>query len=408
MSGAAKGVTVTEPRARARAGIAGVSWMLLGPLAVGAAGLSSAWAGAVVMAGFALAAWAYLRGRRRARVRVSADEVLIERGTGIERIAASTITNAMTMDASAGGRLVLHLEDGASVVLDFDTEEEAKLALSELQLDRRRTVVRVPLYSTAQLVMHNVGGGFFGFGAAIIPALILLGVFKTLGPLFAVAALIPFMLGGAWVMRKLLPQLTIGADGVAFGTSTDTTKNFVRHEDLEGFQAIRRDQRKSPGAWAIDMVPRQGKAKQITFFPAGDYALAAALVERIETAIAEKRGQGGDTVASLEEIERRGESHTEWLERLRAFADAKSDYRRARIEDQQLESTLADGEAPLDRRVAAGMMLRIRKPEEGRAHTREAAEGAADPAARDALLALAEAEVDEAAFEEAAQKLMKS
>ncbi len=400
---------MTWPRTRARAGLIGALWTGLSPVWLGGAAqlagvsLTMTWFLVGLVAGAALSAWAYVRARRRARFDASPSGVVLDIQGNLERVPTSSIANAMTVQIESKGQLVIHRDDGSPLVIDFDTAEAASRALSALALDRRRSVIRIPLYSTTQHITANFGGGFFGFGAGIIPCLLTWTALGRLGAIMALAMMIPFIFGGAWVLRRFLPLVTIGADGVAFGSSTNSKVKFMRYEEIDCFQAIRRDGHKSRNGWAIDVIPSAGKARQITHFPAGEYALAEALVVRIEAAMAEKRDRG-DPVISLSEIERQGEDAVHWLERLRSFADAKGDYRRARIDDERLLAALADGDAPLDQRVAAGMMLRIRSPREGRIRSREAAECAADPEAREALLALAEAEEDEAALERASRR----
>jgi hypothetical protein len=120
---------------------------------------------------------------------------------------------------------------------------------------------------------------------------------------------------------------------------------------------------------------------------------AAAVVQRIREALAERAGSAS---LAVERLDRRGRSAAEWLRDLRALTSASGGYREATIEPRALLEVVEDGAAPLERRIAAAVALSgVREPET-KARVRVAAQACVDDDLRGALELAGEGELEQA------------
>jgi len=125
----------------------------------------------------------------------------------------------------------------------------------------------------------------------------------------------------------------------------------------------------------------------------------AALVERIEDALAAYRGR--TAAAPLATLERAGRSALGWVKDLRALAETSGHgYRAATLPSDELWSVALDPAASEELRIGAGLALRPRLDEEGKAKLRAAAGASASPRFR-VVLEAAAGELDDDQLSEA-------
>ncbi|MFO0548412.1 MAG: hypothetical protein U0271_08505 [Polyangiaceae bacterium] len=416
-------IELERPTQRRRAILAGLAWMVLAPIAFVAIGKAlgpadpaggggpPSWLAFALLsleaAGLLPAAWVYRGARSPAVARCDEHGLTLVVG-GVERkIPAEKIRSALVVEGRPSARLELRLDDEEALTLRYSSTQAAQAALSALRLSTQQRAERIPLYNEASRLLNQIGGAVIGAMVSGLPAFMFGASRGPFGVLFAVFTLVPFAIFGASIFSKLLPSITIGADGVAFSTRQDTRLRFVAYRDLDYFSLNQRNINRLPNANVIDLHEKDGTCTQISYFDRTERSLAESVFKRLLEAVAERKDGGGENVAPIAELEDRGESVGEWLARLQKLARRDESYRAEGIDDARVDALVEDGAASPQQRVGAAMLLRIRSPAEGRERIRVASTACADPETRAALLAVAEADADDEALERAAALVRK-
>ncbi len=405
---------VELPRQKRRATSGALLWSIIAPLlfvAVGklvgpVSGGPPTWLGgallAIVGSGVAVAGAVFARARSRARLELEGDALLLVRGQERRKIAKEQIQHAIVTDGPhGGGRLVLSLAAAEDIRFDLANRTQAEELLAGLRLADVQRVTRIRLHSDQQRTLNQWGGAIVGGLVALLPIAALNALFGGVGQVLGLVLLVPLMLAGADLMSRLLAEVSIGSDGLSFRGVNTNANSFIAHERIDKLEVVRRDRSKMPGAWAVDLLLKDGSREEIGFFFADDRALADALRQRVERAIAERRARVGPKVEPLLQLERHHQQLGEWLARLRKLAIAKADYRQADLGSDRLAGLLSDASLGREHRIAAAVVLAARGSESERQRIRIASDTSADPALSSALRAILEGEAESEAIAEA-------
>ncbi len=382
--------------------------LLAVPSVMGTTGVGApAWVGyallAIEAAGFLSAGWVHRRARRPSVVRCDEHGVTIVDGGSERKIPVEAIESAIVIADARDPRIELRLRADDALTLRYETLDAAREARQALRLEGRGRTERLPLYTESERRESELGGGVLGVAGAAVPAM-MLGLF--LGPIglaMGVSLMLAAAFGAGSFFRSLLANVTIGADGVAFGTNGFPGTDFVPYRDIARFEITLRDLRKLDGANVLSLVRTNGERENIGTFRPSDHALASSMLERLTAALEEARERGAQEAAPLADLDARGEAVPHWLARLQKLARPQDGYRAESIDDASVAAMLGDANLTNEQRVGAAMLLRIRDQEGGRDRVRIASESCADPKTRAALQAIAEGEADEEALERAAR-----
>ncbi len=403
---------VIHVRTRSRAIAAGVVWPVLAPLLFVATGKLVApgggppsWLGwallGIVASGIVGATVAYRRARRRARVEIGETSLVVTENGERREIAKRTIENAMLIDGDDQKQLLeLSLLGGEVLLLDCGSSQAARDALAQLALAHERNVTRIRMSPRAQEMLTELAGGLVGgmvAGFAAGPVASFLGAFA---PFLIVACVVPAMIYGARWFKRQLPEMRVGADGVAFRGANSRATRFVPHNRIDRVEIVRRNLPKNPDARVVELATTDGERHVLAVHFATQERLAEALKSRIEEAIVERRATGAP-LPSFAEIERQGKPTTEWLAELRSVGREQADYRRAQLTSEELDSLLTSGASSIEHRLGAAVILAARGEPDAKQRIRIAAESSADPTVSRALLAVAEGEAEEEAVAQA-------
>lgn len=376
------------------------SWIGKGAVVAGA--LAMALASAVERAGDALAmfwitAWFvfffamavsyvihFLRGFRRASVRVTRDALTVNYGSRARRVARTDIVGALMVDRPVGEgsvpTLELELATEERIVVRF-REPASRVGLRDaLGFGPAGARTRVRLAAPSHRLLHlPVGFAIYLVGSVLGQVAMILAISalhlegRWLG--VAVSGSTALMLAAHAIATRLLrpPVVTIGQDGVL--VERGFKKEFVARRDLVGVV-------RSAGALPPVLQLRGGEVR----------VLGGAMVDAFRRmAVVSQIGEWLAAEAPAQEpsphFEREGRNVAAWKEHLTHLLDGAG-YRGARASAEDAARVLDSPMSTIDQRVGAALALRIAN--EPQAHVRVQVERLADPTAREAVLAALE------------------
>ena len=268
------------------------------------------------------------------------------------------------------------LARGAQADLDFEDESAAERVIKATGTSVEQRTLTFELRETLgpfvrglllyMLLIWPVSALASWLIGAVTSAAIGLGVGAVLvGPLATLAL-------AWWLTRAAAARVTIGQDGIVLRRWWTT--RFVPHASIGGFSA------RSSGI-DVDLGKEQLHLSTIGW---SDVDVERAM-ERLRSAraafdVAREAGPIADTT-----FVRRGQSVGEWRKRM-----LDADFRRRSVTAADAEAVLGDPTQPLEHRAGAAIALRALEPGQGTARVRVAAEVAAEPEARQLLLATLE------------------
>lgn len=279
-----------------------------------------------------------------------------------------------------------------SVLLEVDNEQEGQKLLTALGLDASQTVAELRALSPyfempgwKQLLMSFTPALLGGFAVAWSAALGRAAApFGVVG--FILTTLL-FVAGILWPSR-----LSIGADGIL--SRWLWRRRFFPFSQLERVDPVERGAL-NKRYLGLELSKKDGTT---TFLPIGQKRWAEeefnAAAERVREAIA-VYGAGGRSRATSA-LARAGRSPSEWITSLRRLGEgANADMRTAPVAREELARVVADPSAGPAVRASAAVALAASKAPADLARIRVAAEAAAAPKLRVALMRATDAEAKE-------------
>jgi hypothetical protein len=288
---------------------------------------------------------------------------------------------------------VLHLRDGAQVVVHLDKDDPARV-LSHAGVAVAQRALTLPLRG-------QFGAFTIGF-VAVWPLLFswwavaaaLQHVLSSVGYLGALALT---ALSTALVVRRFgFPRVIVGTDGIR--VVGRLLPRFLPYENIKGVELVPPGY--PHGKPSIRVLRRKGGPIELPTIAAPRDRVEG-LARRIDEAV---RAHAAGGARGLDALARGGRSAAEWKDDVRRLALAPPTFRDQAHGVDDYERVLGDAAAAPDQRVGAALALRAIDPEEGPARIRVAAGASADEALRDLLEAAAEGEIDDALLARAASR----
>lgn len=330
-------------------------------------------------------------------VSVVGDELVVSGRTRSARVAVA----AIRAGAASGAALAFELGRGRCVDLELESDDDAEALLRRTGTDVEQRTLSFELRST---IGPFVAGLLFFLGLYGPVSLALAWAGRTLAtvagstskalPLLLTVLLAPvlsFVL--AWMLaRARVPTVTIGQDGLTlrrwFGS------RFIPHAAVTRVEPIA-----PPAADAVysGIKLTLGEEQLLLWtigYTRGELERALARLEQARDAYAEAREAAPERDAAFV---RRGHSVAEWREQL-----LDAGFRRRVVTVPDAEAVLRDPSQPLEHRAGAAIALRALDPERAPERIRIAADVAAEPRARELLMATLE---EDAELERALAKL---
>lgn len=279
--------------------------------------------------------------------------------------------------------LVLHLENGEVLTGLFASTAEADAILSALDLDvaKRRFDASFSPGPKRPIIGILVGLALLLWA----PAAEQLFTRGVSGLVFLLSAL---TLVTGWVLGTRPPRVEVGADGVrvqrVFGSV------FLPFEAIAAVL----------GSGRTLVLSRADGAEERVEVPAGSEAYAEALRHRIELGLA-AHADAADAGPRLALLKRGGRDLETWRAHLGELADRDAGYRDLPLSRDDLAAILEAPTTTVEHRIAAALALDSLGAEAAADEIRIAADCCAEPRARIALERILEAELDDAALEEA-------
>ncbi|EYF04520.1 hypothetical protein [Chondromyces apiculatus] len=287
-------------------------------------------------------------------------------------------------------RLDLNLTAGRTLSIALQQEEDAAHVLDSLGAGPERRRVAVSVGSAHR----ELAAGCLGFPAAamlwsVVTTIVSQTMFamgSTAAPLLDLRNLglpitVILAMATVWALRRLVrpTRVVIGSDGV-----------LVEHRFKNTWIPFAELQEASAAFDALTFYPRDSDSPVIELrLPE---AVAEGLAKRIRAA-RDAGATGSAEARSTELLERGGRGLDAFRADLRKLL-ARGAYRQSGLTSEDVLATLADAQAPRERRIGAAIALRIAEHPEARARIRIAAEASADDTLRAALEEAAEAELD--------------
>lgn len=424
--------TVRYPRRQARAITFGVLWTLLFPIVFASLGKlvgvlfhmapgPPSWLGAALLggvgAGLGAAALAYRAGRAKSgSVRREGDLIVVERAGGTRQVPLAAVDSGWISKESAEvDRLGLSLVDGETVDVTLPAGAGAA-TLEALGLDAKRRRLRISSWQTFESVLMGFAGAVLG-GLAWLP---ILGVgadivgkdwlSTPIGTAVAVGTLLPMLIGGAALLRRTRPEITIGSDGVRVtGGSLGKNERFYPLDRVVGTRtSVAGPRRGTTQPMLLQLELRKGEdGREREVVPLANFASGAgkepafvAVVEaRIREAMAARDASSPAEASALLDVPSDGVAA--WIASLKRLAKAADAYRTATLGEQRLLELVADARAKVAHRIGAAVVLAERGDPRGLERVRVAADASASPRVRIALETVAKQDLDEQVIAEA-------
>jgi hypothetical protein len=312
--------------------------------------------------------------------------IVVERVRGREEMARTAITAGWVVPGVDGATVVeLQHANGDVIAAEVSSLDEGNQLLAAAGIDVRRRAVRVVLggrwdslgYGIATLLFMLLQGA---------PVFVLMAIALRLSPpVSAALALGILALSSVMGGRALGPGvITIGADGVSW------RRGFSR-----GYFSWR--ELAEVDLWhGNEVMLRSHRGERVLLsFSRRDPTRAVGVIELIRAAMVRAQSH---VAANLDALDRGGRDLAEWTDAVRALLKGSA-YRGAGIDRDAIEQALGDPESSPERRVGAALALTADGSPDSRTRVRVAAEACVDEPLREALIDVANGELDEGSIE---------
>ena len=392
--------------------LASLAAMSATPLALATLGLSAAWGlaalpavGGYFWSALSLAGTDRGPGERRladGSAKIEGGRLLITEGQKVTGLPLSRLAGGWTERTPKGHAAVLSFSDGRVVAIEEASEEEAVDFLSRAGAGAQARAVRMRGYREDSSGRKIAGFLLASFALLLLPAVgLLLFVLVmalaewSVGGLFGLVVLAgvfaPFMAAAAWLWSKVTPTwVHIGTDGVMVKSAF--SRRFFPHRAI--VQATVTQGGVAGAYHFVEISLRDGRSITV---PAAGAAEAMALIERIQAAQGVAMTQ--DRARLLEVISRNGRPLAEWKKALESLV-ARTGYRTAGNDLEEVMRIVEDGAAPPEQRVAAALAARPHGGEAVETRIRVAAEASVEPELRLALERVSAGEDEDDLLEE--------
>ncbi|WP_437294821.1 hypothetical protein [Sorangium sp. So ce426] len=339
---------------------------------------------------------------RDGRVKIEGERLLIAEGAKESSLPLARLAGGWTERTPNGHAAVLSFSDGRVAAVEQASEEEAIDLLSRAGAGAQARAVRMRTYREDSSGRKIAGCLLAVFVLILAPgALVLLILlftaierwsFAPLAPMVvAMGGLAPLLGVAAWLWSKVTPSwVHIGTDGVMLKSAF--RRRFLPHRAIV---QVAHTQGGVGGAYHfVKIALRHGESIAV---PAASSAEATALIERIQAAQAAVAMQ--DRARLLEVIARNGRPLAEWKRALGSLV-ARTGYRTAGNDLEEVLRIVEDGSAPPEQRVAAALAARPHGGAAVERRIRVAAEASAEPTLRLALEKVSAGEDEDDLLEE--------
>lgn len=426
------GTTVRYPRRQTRAIAGGILWTLLFPIAFASIGKlvgmifhmphgPPTWLGEVLLGGVGVglvtAALVYRAARAaRGSVRREGDKILVERAGRTREIPLERVDSGwISKEPPSADRLGLSLVGGELIDVTLPTGTGAA-TLEALGLDASKRRLHVSIWRTAESVLMTFAGAVLGLlawapvagiGADVLgPA----RVASPMGTAMAFATLIPMMIGGAALLRRTRPEVTIGSDGVRVtgGSIRKNERFYPLDRIVDVHVAPIRPQRGNSREMGVLLELRKGERGEqretvtiASFVPVSEKTppFAEVIEARIREAMAARDAAAPAEASALLDVTSGGVGA--WIASLRKLAGRTDGYRAGALTKDRLLELVGDVRAKMSHRIGAAVVLAERGDPDGLERVRIAADASASPRVRVALETVANRSLDEEAIAEA-------
>ncbi len=292
----------------------------------------------------------------------------------------------------------LERKEGRPLFVRVKDDAQARSLVASLGLDASRCAAALTVASQVHAMSIPRQMVLFITPLFVIPPLIFLATQlfpRDFAPVLV--GLVALFLGWVFGVAFMPTSVRIGTDGIV--TKWFHQKRFYPHTRIKTVERYR-EFVTNKLQYGVKVTLTDGEVVKI---PTGQSELAeqeaARLCERIEDARAQG---GGSTASTTEALARSDRTVRDWVRALRQLGDGAVGLRTAAVPRDQILRILEDGTAqPIDRASAAVAALSAVEPHErehAKARVRVAAETAASPQLRVALVRIAESFEDEQAI----------
>jgi len=324
-----------------------------------------------------------------ARVRVEADDLVIDRGPAIDRVPLGQIRSGAVVPKGQVATVELEQQDGRRLYIEVPSVPAGERLLEATKLDAAHRRCVLSLGSPGLTLGKKIGavaGAVFGMTMLLGIAVQHLTLSKSI---FMPAWLVITTVLGFLAARAMrAPELTVGTDGLV--VRGPWTERSIPYAELDSVAE----------SWgALVLSPRRGKPQRLArlaWEPAGK---AKAVALRVQEAMAARDQLPAEQSLAL--LERGGRTVEQWRQSLAGLLNANEGYRTATLSAPELAELAAHPAAPIEQRLGAAMALGGKADEPTKARLRVAAECCASPRLRIAMEKLAEGEFDHDAVEQA-------
>lgn len=285
----------------------------------------------------------------------------------------------------ANGSVLLRLANGHELTIVPGHRAEGERILAHAGVAPEQRAIAMPLRRTLGAFTIGLLAWFVGYVVGAF-AMAAAGPAAT----FIFAPIFGTLVCVLAVKRLGHPRLIIGTDGVR--TRGLLRQRFVPHADIERIDALHVAH---DGTRGIRIGLRGGDALVLPLVALGPEHVEA-IIRRIQRA--SESSSSGDT-RRIEALARGERSIADWKRDIERIAVAPPGFRDQALGRDDFERVVADPNAPADQRIGAAMALRVADPEAARARIRIVVDAVAEEALREALLAAAEGEADDASLE---------
>lgn len=334
--------------------------------------------------------------------KVDGDRLVVTTDRGETALPLSRLDGGWTEKTEWGHTAVLSFSDGKVVAVERESEEEAIAQLEAAGAGAQARAVRMRGYRE-DTSGRKIAGFLLAFFALLLLPIAVTAVValvttvaswsvKPLGVLMGILLGSSPLLGiVAWLWSKVTPTwIHIGADGVVLRGAF--RKRFFPHGAI-----VRAAPTKGGIADAYHFVKIDLTDGRSFTVPAASADESLAMIDRIQAA--SKGTAAQDRARLLEIISRNGRPVPEWKKALETLV-AKTGYRTAGHDVEEVMRIVEDAAAPLEQRVAAALAARPHGGEAVQKRIRVAAEACVEPRLRVALERAATGEIEDEVLEE--------
>ncbi|NUP13304.1 MAG: hypothetical protein HOW73_45270 [Polyangiaceae bacterium] len=286
--------------------------------------------------------------------------------------------------------LIINANDDLRIGLTVRDEREARRISALLGVERRRAGLELTRETRVARVVEGCAAGVAGLFVSLLfmlAAVVMLDamVAPPFGGLSMLAligsGLFPVFMTIRYVSRFGAPlSVILGSEGMLVMARPEQL--YLAYEDIDSIEVCDRG-----------VIVRREDGS--------DHFIRTIEPEILASALSAQLHREPSARVRVPGLERGSAPMNVWRVRLAELAGRTDRYRIGYVDDERLAGIVEDPRAPLEERVGAAFVLAQRGDERILARVRSAAERSAHPILRDALMAAARGDIEEAAVEEA-------